>query len=155
MDGILQSSETRFFKGICDYFHLDREAREYIERVGEYQFNARKNRNESVKESEKEIENALKLFQLNGNYTKEELQKAWKNYAKLNHPDKFHSVDRGLYEKINAQFLEAKKGYDLLLSRVDTKVNSPFVEPEPTKEPYQEKPQEPTPEYKEEKHTSA
>jgi uncharacterized tellurite resistance protein B-like protein len=151
MDGILQSSETRFFKGICDYFHLDREAREYIERVGEYQFNARKNRNESVKESEKEIENALKLFQLNGNYTKEELQKAWKNYAKLNHPDKFHSVDRGIYEKINAQFLEAKKGYDLLLSRVDTKVNSPFVEPEPTKEPYQEKPQEPTPEYEEEK----
>ncbi|MBK7057075.1 MAG: hypothetical protein IPH52_18905 [Leptospiraceae bacterium] len=62
MDGILQSSETRFFKGICDYFHLDKEAREYIERVGEYQFNARKNRNESVKESEKEIENALKAF---------------------------------------------------------------------------------------------
>jgi len=151
MDGILQSSEIKFFKGICDYFHLDKEAREYIERMGEYQFNARKNRNETVRESEKEIENVLRLFQLKENYTKEELQKAWKNYAKLNHPDKFHSVDRSLYEKINAQFLEAKKGYDLLLSRVETKVNSPFVEPETTRENNKEYPQEPTKEANQEK----
>ena len=95
-----------------------------LKRSGEYQFNARKNKSESINREEKEIENALKLFQLKSDFSKAELQTAWKNFAKLNHPDRFHNVDAKLYKAIHEQFLEAKKGYELLLSLVETKPQS-------------------------------
>ena len=145
MDGSVANSELRFFKGICEFFGFDEETEEYIKRSGEYQFNARKNKSESINREEKEIENALKLFQLKSDFSKAELQTAWKNFAKLNHPDRFHNVDAKLYKAIHEQFLEAKKGYELLLSLVETKPQSPFVEPEVKTEEKKEEVKTPPP----------
>ncbi|HMX34267.1 MAG TPA: TerB family tellurite resistance protein, partial [Leptospiraceae bacterium] len=155
MDGVIASSEERFFKGVCEFFKFPTDFQDHIKRTAEYQFNVRKNKANTENKEAKDFENALKLFQLTPNYTKEDLQKAWKNFAKLNHPDRFHNVDRELYEKINAQFLDAKNGYDLLLSKIENPTAKPYYEPSPSAAPSQEEQkQEPPKEEKKETYYS-
>ncbi len=125
MDGKIHENEVIFFNKLCKSFGYNEQSINYFIGIANYNFNARINSKNQQNREDNKFKNALELFQLKDNFSKEELQKAWKEFVKLNHPDKFHNFDKEIYEKMNSKFKEGKDLYDYLFSRLNSEQSSP------------------------------
>jgi hypothetical protein len=63
------------------------------------------------------IKEGIQFFGLSDQFTKEELEVAWKKMAKTYHPDKYHNADEKVYKEMNQKFVEAKEYYQILQER--------------------------------------
>ncbi|HMV43478.1 MAG TPA: TerB family tellurite resistance protein [Leptospiraceae bacterium] len=123
-DGEVTQTEEELFNRLCFQFSLPGAYVQNIKRTARYNVNARANRSSSSYSysynengDSVKFKNALTLFNLNENYTLEELEKAWKQMAILYHPDKFHNAKPEIYELMNKKFIEAKDAYEFLKKR--------------------------------------
>jgi uncharacterized tellurite resistance protein B-like protein len=123
IDGI-EESEKKFFYRMCQHLNISNETIEFTIRFAEYLFNSEKYEKETTLKDDEKIKLGLKLFNLKENFTKEELTSSWKNFAKTNHPDRFHFLEKEEYNKINESFLKAKESYEFLLERAQTSKSS-------------------------------
>lgn len=64
--------------------------------------------------SSRKLQESLRFFNLNENFTPDDLDKAWKKIVIQYHPDKFHNSDPKTYQEANKKFLEAKDHFDYL-----------------------------------------
>lgn len=119
-EGRLNAQEERIFHALYAHFGIPLEYQELIRRSAHYNFSSRNNRSQKkpYQSSTEKIQTYLELFGLNANYTKEELDKAWKKFALLYHPDKHHNSDPELYKVMNEKFVQAKEAYEYLLERI-------------------------------------
>ncbi len=113
-DGVFSKEKEAMFFAILKRFGASEEYIEMVRRTATYKFNRKKYSQGNYTSQEIKIENARKLFDLKENFTKEELDKAWKKIALNYHPDKYHSQGEEIYKMMNQKFLEAKEAYDLL-----------------------------------------
>jgi hypothetical protein len=118
-DGIVTYIEETFFNRLCIQYSIPPNFVVNIKRTAEYNHRTRNsNSNSNYKNSNQdELKNSLKLFDLKENYTIQELEKAWKQFAVQYHPDKFHNASKEVYEMMNRKFIEAKSAYEFLKKR--------------------------------------
>lgn len=119
-EGKLNAQEERIFHALYAHFGIPLEYQELIRRSAHYNFSSRNNRSQKnpIQSSSEKIQSALELFGLKENYSKEELDRAWKKFAVLYHPDKHHNSDPELYKVMNEKFVQAKESYEYLLGRI-------------------------------------
>jgi len=113
-DGMLKPAEETFFKKLCNIFKLDQESQDYLIRMAIYQNNAKKYKNEMKNDENDRFRESIKLFNLKPDYSSIDLEKAWKDFIRFNHPDKFHNVGEEIYRTINAAFVDGKNAYEFL-----------------------------------------
>ncbi len=119
-DGKLEYPEEKIFQALYVHFGIPLEYQDLIKRTAQYNYSARvsgKNR-PSPPSPEKKFKDALEFFGLKENYTKEELEKAWKKMALLYHPDKYHNSDPEVYRVMNEKFVQAKEVYEFLSNKI-------------------------------------
>lgn len=113
-DGVFSREKEAMFSAILQRFGASEDYVEMIRRTARYKFNQKRYSKTPSISQESKMENARKLFDLRENFTKEELDKAWKKMALNYHPDKYHNQGEEIYKMMNQKFLEAKQAYDLL-----------------------------------------
>lgn len=126
-DGGITQVEEELFNRLCFHFSLPGAYVQNIKRTAQYNVNARANKGSGSNYSDhaynfdyadsSKLKNSLALFNLNENYSLEELEKAWKQMAVMYHPDKFHNAKPEIYELMNKKFIEAKDAYEFLKKR--------------------------------------
>ncbi|MCB1156326.1 MAG: TerB family tellurite resistance protein [Leptospiraceae bacterium] len=127
-DGQIRYKEEILFQRICSYFRIPRDYQAQIKRSAHYAYNVRKNRGFGYEDSsyqtsepsgQKEairFKESIDFFNLNANYSSEELEKAWKKIIMMYHPDRHHNAKPEIYELMNQKFLESKQVYEYLKS---------------------------------------
>ncbi len=119
-DGSVSFVEETFFNRLCAQYSIPTNFILNIKRTAEYNHrirNYKSNSNYQKTNFNEELKNSLKLFNLNENYTLQELEKSWKQFAIQYHPDKFHNSSKEVYEMMNRKFIEAKSAYEFLKKR--------------------------------------
>ena len=118
-EGKLNAQEERIFHALYGHFGIPLEYQDIIRRTAYYNYTARNSRKKSqVSVPSINLKDSLELFGLKENYTKEELEKAWKKLALMYHPDKYHNSDPELYKVMNDKFVQAKEVYEFLLNNI-------------------------------------
>ncbi|MDX1959854.1 MAG: hypothetical protein SFU98_14885 [Leptospiraceae bacterium] len=117
-NGRLSFEEAIILKGLYDHYSIPLEQQEVIRRSAEYNYNFGTRAKDYEKSSNEKLKESLKLFDLSENYSKEDLEKAWKKFVFTYHPDKHHSASNEIREMMNRKFTEGKEVYDFLASRV-------------------------------------
>jgi uncharacterized tellurite resistance protein B-like protein len=113
--GYASHEKEVLFDALCTRFGITSDYQEVIKRTAVYKYNLHKNSGVNDKSrQDNQIQEAKKLFGLEDNFTKDDLEKAWKKMAMAYHPDKFHNKGEEVYNMMNQKFLQAKQAYDLL-----------------------------------------
>ncbi|MCB1177915.1 MAG: DnaJ domain-containing protein [Leptospiraceae bacterium] len=113
--GYASPEKEYLFNALCEKFGMSLEKQEVIKRTAKYKYNMRNNTySNSNNFQTNKISEARKLFGLEQNFNKTDLDKSWKKIAMMYHPDKFHSEGEEVYNAMNKKFLEAKNAYDIL-----------------------------------------
>ncbi len=118
-EGVLNFPEEKIFHALYIHFGIPLEYQDLIKRTAHYNYNLkyRKQKYTPV-DSGSKLTSALEFFGLDKNYSKEDLDKAWKKMALLYHPDKYHNSDPELYKVMNEKFVQAKEVYEYLLNKI-------------------------------------
>ncbi|MBK8395448.1 MAG: TerB family tellurite resistance protein [Leptospiraceae bacterium] len=117
-DGGIHPSEERLFARLCGYFSLSDESLEIIIRTANYHYQHRKNQATKPDESLR-FKDSIVFLGVSVDYTKEDLDKAWRKIAILHHPDKFHNSNPAVYELAKKKFQEAQDAYQYLKEYLD------------------------------------
>lgn len=113
-DGHVTREETKLFDAICEALEIDQETRSNIKRTAEFQWEQKANQEKRQQDQLELISEALRLFGLKPGFTEYDLKEAWREFAKLNHPDRFHSIDATLYAQLNERFQKGASARDLI-----------------------------------------
>lgn len=113
-EGVARPEEDKLFNNICYFFQIPYDVIEQIKRTATYNFNARQNSKYRPPESSSKFKESISLFDLSPNYTSEELEKAWKKFIVLYHPDKHHTSNPEVYQMMNQKYLDAQDVYNYL-----------------------------------------
>lgn len=117
-DGGIHPTEERLFSRLCGYFSLSDEHLEIIIRTANYHYQHRKNQAAKPDESLR-FKDSIVFLGVSADYTKEDLDKAWRKIAILHHPDKFHNSNPAVYELAKKKFQEAQDAYQYLKEYLD------------------------------------
>lgn len=114
-DGTASFEEEDLFNNICYHFQIPLDVLEQIKRTATYNYNVRQNSRYSRTSVESsKFKESIDLFNLSPNYTSEELEKAWKKFIMMYHPDRHHTSDQEVYKMMNQKFLDAQEVYNYL-----------------------------------------
>ena len=117
-DGGIHPAEERLFSRLCGYFSLSNEHLEIIIRTANYHYQHRKNQAAKPDESLR-FKDSIIFLGVSADYTKEDLDKAWRKIAILHHPDKFHNSEPAVYELGKKKYQEAQDAYQYLKEFLD------------------------------------
>lgn len=120
-DGTYSNAKESMFSALLNRLGISLDYQEIIKRTAYYKFSQKKYDKTTVIPTSIKIENAKKLLGLGDNFTKYELEKAWKKFAVAYHPDKYHNQGEEVYRLMNQKFVEAKEAYDILSEYIKTK----------------------------------
>ncbi|MCB1142411.1 MAG: DnaJ domain-containing protein [Leptospiraceae bacterium] len=122
--GRMSSEKESFFHYFFGYLGFNSAVKEYIRYSGHSEYSrfsgtsSGYNRTHSGQiNSGNKIQEGIRFFGLSENFTKDELEIAWKKMAKTYHPDKYHNADEKVYKEMNQKFVEAKEYYQILQER--------------------------------------
>ncbi|MEM7184470.1 MAG: TerB family tellurite resistance protein [Spirochaetota bacterium] len=122
-DGGIHMQEEILFQRICNHFRIPFDYQAQIKRSAYYSYNARKSRQRSENSNytsyqadvdAEKFQASIELFDLQDDYTEQDLEKAWKKFIMMYHPDKHHNAAPEIYELMNKRFVEAKDVYNYL-----------------------------------------
>ncbi|MCX7633364.1 MAG: TerB family tellurite resistance protein [Turneriella sp.] len=131
-DGHVSREEERLFNSICEAVGIDDETIEYIKRIAEFRSQERANFEKHINDQTIKIREALQLFGLSPGFTEQEFKEAWRNFAKLHHPDRFHNVDPIIYTQAKERFQAGAAARDLIeqnLAEIQANPQKYFVKP--------------------------
>ncbi len=114
--GRMTSEKTQMFFILYQHFGISADFAEIIRRTAE--FNAGRRQNFRQDSRNAKIEEALKFFGLNKDYTRDELDRVWKKNAMMYHPDRYHSSSPEIHDVMKKKFQDAKEFYDLLSENI-------------------------------------
>jgi len=111
----LKTEESRFFNELTRRMGVPPETIEYLIRAAHFRMNTGYEQKQRAPMSEdQKLEEARKLFQLGNTFSMDDLNRAWRAYAKFNHPDRYHNAEKSLYEKLNRDFAASQEAYERL-----------------------------------------
>jgi tellurite resistance protein len=113
-DGRVTHEEERLFHAICDAAGIDQDTRISIARLAEFNAQQRSNFEKHIDNKIRNLREALQLFGLKHGFTDEDFKEAWRTFAKLNHPDRFHNVDPIMHAQVTERFQKGSAARDLI-----------------------------------------
>lgn len=113
-DGQVTHDEQRLFDAICNAAGIDEETEIFIVCMAEFNAQQRTNYEKDIDSKVRKIQDALQLFALRRGFSEQDMKDAWRTYAKLNHPDRFHDVDPIVHSQIKEQFQKGSAARDLI-----------------------------------------
>lgn len=117
-DGHVTREETKLFDAICEALEIDQETRSNIKRTAEFQWEQKANHRKRQQDQLGLISEALRLFGLKPGFTDHDLKEAWRQFAKINHPDRFYGIDPTLHTQLNERFQKGAAARDLILKNL-------------------------------------
>lgn len=113
VDGEFNKGELKLLQGIAQLLKLsNKDFDSVVNMYHSYEQKSEKTHSTTSKKSIREI--CCKILGVSVNASQEEIKTAYRNMAKLHHPDRFHNESKEQQEIAEEKFIKIKKAYEAL-----------------------------------------